>query len=365
MISKLKLQNFQSHKETSFEFHPGVNVIQGETDSGKSSVIRALKWVVENRPTGDRMRRHKTNKTVVALDEVTKTKTASTHKYGLNGQEFKALRASVPPEITKELRLSEINFQEQHDAYFLIADNPGQVARTLNKVADLEIIDLSLKEIKKREATARTYKKQLEADLKIEEEKVAELQWVKDASDDYSKIEDLQSEIESIDLTTLQTKIAMAETLLGSFNRIPATEEDVVLCEEAIDLLKFDPILGQTIQRVTDNKVLIPDTTEDIQGLVNLIDLISIDTKDLGCAVREGHAARHDRDHYNIEVDSIDSTELDLLTSQVETLQEAVDEYLISEDCKDHAEGELHNGKEVYQTKLKELGQCPLCGGEV
>lgn len=367
MISKLKLQNFQSHKETELRFHPGVNVIQGPTDAGKSSVIRALKWVVANRPTGDRLRRHKTKKTSVILDGVTKVKTASTHKYKLGVQEFKALRASVPPEISEELRLSEINFQEQHDAYFLIADNPGQVARTLNKVAELEIIDLSLKEIKKRESGVRAYKKQLKESLEIEEKNVEKLQWIKEADRDYSKIEDLQSEIDSIDTSSLEAQITLAETLLVKLQKIPFTEEDLILCTETTEHLVLDPILSQTIQRVEDNRITIPDPTKDVQELVNFhlnLQPSGLE-KSLHDAVWETKHADQGKEYYNINIDEIDSEELQQLTSQVGTLQEAVTEYLVSEDCRDEAERELYNGKEVYQEKLKELGQCPLCGGGV
>ncbi len=40
MLDKLIMKNFQSHKETVFNFDKSVNVICGETDSGKSSIER-------------------------------------------------------------------------------------------------------------------------------------------------------------------------------------------------------------------------------------------------------------------------------------------------------------------------------------
>lgn len=42
-IKSLHLKNFQSHKQTNIiDIHPGINVIIGKSDSGKSSIIRAL-----------------------------------------------------------------------------------------------------------------------------------------------------------------------------------------------------------------------------------------------------------------------------------------------------------------------------------
>ena len=56
MIKKIQIQNFQSHKETTLKLDPGVNIIVGTTDSGKTSILRALRWVIWNRPSGDDFR---------------------------------------------------------------------------------------------------------------------------------------------------------------------------------------------------------------------------------------------------------------------------------------------------------------------
>ena len=58
MISQLTLRNFQSHKASRLRFHPGVNVITGPSDSGKTALLRALLWAVRNRPSGDAFRSH-------------------------------------------------------------------------------------------------------------------------------------------------------------------------------------------------------------------------------------------------------------------------------------------------------------------
>ena len=56
MIQSLKIINFQSHEDSTLDFVPGVNMILGASDSGKSAIIRALKWLVWNRPNGDAYR---------------------------------------------------------------------------------------------------------------------------------------------------------------------------------------------------------------------------------------------------------------------------------------------------------------------
>ena len=53
MIEGLKISNFQSHRDSSLEFSPGVNALVGDSDCGKSAVMRALLWVITNQPQGD------------------------------------------------------------------------------------------------------------------------------------------------------------------------------------------------------------------------------------------------------------------------------------------------------------------------
>jgi exonuclease SbcC len=47
-IQKLKIKNFQSHHDTEIEFGPGINVITGTSDAGKTSILRAIMFVLYN-----------------------------------------------------------------------------------------------------------------------------------------------------------------------------------------------------------------------------------------------------------------------------------------------------------------------------
>ena len=48
----LHLINFQSHLNTVIELHPGLNILVGESDQGKTAIIRALRWLFYNEPRG-------------------------------------------------------------------------------------------------------------------------------------------------------------------------------------------------------------------------------------------------------------------------------------------------------------------------
>ena len=47
-IKTVKIHDFQSHEDSFMEFEKGLNIIVGPSDSGKSAVIRAIKWALFN-----------------------------------------------------------------------------------------------------------------------------------------------------------------------------------------------------------------------------------------------------------------------------------------------------------------------------
>lgn len=160
MIERLRIQNFQSHEGNSLEFAPGVNVIIGASDTGKSAIIRSLKWIAWNRPLGNAFRSYWDGVTKAELEfsdgiQVSREKD-SNEFYLLQGLEaeedleFTAFGTSVPEEVEEALNLSELNFQGQMDSAFLISNNPGEVSRHFNKVANIEQIDTSLKNVESR-----------------------------------------------------------------------------------------------------------------------------------------------------------------------------------------------------------------------
>lgn len=187
MIKSIQISNFQSHKDTTLKFSKGVNVIQGRSDSGKTAILRALNWLINNKPAGDAFRstwggltkvQIKTTEHFIrrwkegtAKNGYSVSKMGWDEKDGPEYQDFKAFGQGVPEEISEALNMLPINFQSQLDPPFLLSDSPGEVARVLNEVASLDVIDSSLSNVaakvrsnanEKREAEGRT--------LELEEE---------------------------------------------------------------------------------------------------------------------------------------------------------------------------------------------------
>ena len=149
MLNRLELYFYQPHQASSFDFSNGVNAITGQSDSGKTSTIRGLEWLVFNRPTGFAFKSDfSTSKdTTKVVGEFAEGKLERSRSLGWNGyilpdgDKVEALKGKVPDEVSSLANLAEHNIQGQHDGYFLLQDSPGEVGRKLNDVVGLDVID--------------------------------------------------------------------------------------------------------------------------------------------------------------------------------------------------------------------------------
>ena len=116
-LQRLTIENFQSHEFTQIDFSPGFNVIVGQSDQGKSALIRALKWLIYNEPRGvDFIRVGATRSSVTILltdgTQITRERTPSRNRYYLliPGQEeniFEGFGSRVPQEIQDALGMGK------------------------------------------------------------------------------------------------------------------------------------------------------------------------------------------------------------------------------------------------------------------
>jgi exonuclease SbcC len=161
LIRAVKLENWQSWKEQTIEFNGGLNVLLGLSDSGKSAIIRAIEWVILNRRPGsaNSFIREGAKECCVAVefdDFIVFRSAGKENKYVLldllttQEQEFKAFNQTIPEPIQERINMEDINFQSQHETAFLFSSTSGEVARTLNEIVDLDIIDKATYNINSR-----------------------------------------------------------------------------------------------------------------------------------------------------------------------------------------------------------------------
>lgn len=181
MIKSLLIKLFQAHKNTKFEFLPGVNVIAGESDAGKSAVIRAASWLFTNRPQGFSFKNKEAGEKdvtevtieMVGGEEVSRRKSSKgINEYYFPEETFKALRTDVPEEVRDVFQMGEVNIQSQHSPYFLLLDSPGDVAKKLNSLIGVDIIDSILSKINRKAATHSAESKAAKEETKRLSEKI-------------------------------------------------------------------------------------------------------------------------------------------------------------------------------------------------
>lgn len=147
MLKRLRLKNFQKHDRLIVEFD-AITTIIGDNDRGKSTILRALRWVCLNDRRGNSFIKRDTTRTRVSLEEddhrIVRVRGARTNLYTLDGQEYKSFHNSVPSDISNILQCDAINFQRQHESPFWFALTPAQVSRELNSIVNLEAIDQAL-----------------------------------------------------------------------------------------------------------------------------------------------------------------------------------------------------------------------------
>lgn len=151
MLQKIKLNNFQSHKKTEIDLNPNINIILGKSDSGKTAIIRAINWVINNRPSGDSFINNQSDKCEVEIikdnKSIRKIKSKKDNSYFVEENELKAFGQSIPEEVTNFFNFSDLNIQKQLDEPFLLFKSGGDVSNYINSIIDLEIIEKSIDNI--------------------------------------------------------------------------------------------------------------------------------------------------------------------------------------------------------------------------
>lgn len=149
MLDELRLKNFQCHESKRIIFDPEITTIIGPSDSGKSALLRAVRWLALNRPSGDSFIREGAElcRVGVKVDGqavVRDRKRRGLNQYRIGKQKYQSFGTDVPDDVKTVLGLGLINFQGQHDAPYWFSLSAPEVARRLNDIANLSAMDRSL-----------------------------------------------------------------------------------------------------------------------------------------------------------------------------------------------------------------------------
>lgn len=344
MISSLTITNFLSHKETQLDFSKGVNVIVGPTDSGKSAIIKALKWAIFNRPMGDGMRSSWGGLTVVGMvvDEkmVIRQKFEGLNQYIIADQEFNAIKGDVPEQVSRLLNLSDINLQTQFDSHFLLSKSPGEVAVIFNKVAHLDRIDVGLQNIQR-------WTRDIQKKLEFNKESLGSNKERLLAYDSLPEIEGL--------LITLEEKETIRQRQANKRQEVLKLITSIKSVEEELEEMEF--IVG--LEEEVVNILAIIQQRKDVTRTLVGLNMVLTTLYDIDDELKEIQAIT--------SLEKIVQTTLDLSRQQLgldgerKALKTLIGKIWYIEDELAEVGKELETMEKQFHKELGKGNVCPLC----
>jgi len=364
-IKKLQIKNFQSHKDTTLAFDEGLNVIVGSTNTGKSAILRALKKVIRDTPSGNNFVNVDEKECVINVttenDTITRRIAVSsngdtkTNEYILNGVLFAKFGKEVPIEIINALRMSEIdfdtikldlNFADQLEGPFLLTSPPSLKAKVLGKLTGVDVLDRSIIQTNK-------YLRQLSGEIK-----------------NYTgEIQKLEKELsEFIDIQKCDEELNNLKQLLNK------VEQDILLLEKLQILkLNLDAVVtqGKRVKKDVEKLGIVDTITfDDIEKTFVLFQK----TNDLNVQIKDIDI-KEKRLQIELErfqsIQEIDFSVVESVVVQLERTVSLENELVIFDEIKTCEKG-IENLNMLIGTKVKELKMfleilkvCPTCGQEL
>ena len=405
-IKRMTIVNFQSHENTEIDFdEAGFNAIVGETDMGKSSIIRAIRWCLYNEPNGTEMIRIGENRCEVAIEFsngniVTRArdiKSAGIYSvYDAQTQkksDFKSFGRNIPIEVMNAHQIPKgANIADQLEGPFMLSSTAPERAAMIGSIVGTDIVDAAIGEASGEIAASQK--------MNIQYEKA-----VMKLKDSLKAYDDLDSQIAheaAINailnaIVTLEKKYddiyqindsysktdyerGQAEYYLSYFKDL----DQVQILIDELDALhleskevsaladKYDTAIKKEADLLNALSALdyVPGTTR----LIDALDKAAIEYTDLLSLYNQQNSLTNEI--YRLEKEQanyaglglIDIAGLESLYYQAAEINGLLDQYKQADTAVSNARRALASCKDPakvaaqYQDFLVQLGKCPTCG---
>ena len=252
-ITKVEITNFQSHAKTIVELDKDFNIFVGSSNSGKSSFLRAIRWCMTNKPSGNDFIKigEKSAKVVVHLDngytiERERGKGASLNYYRLLKDdvlisEYTGFGTGVPSEVEEivgSIDEWEYTFADQLEAPYLISETPRARAERIGNLENFAKLDYVIGDLKTEERDVKKEERESKKKLSEFQKEYQEIKM------EHNKIEPLYNMVESAyeDILKKEQKKEILENLKVQLKdvqkTIPELSDKVMASTVAVAVFK-------------------------------------------------------------------------------------------------------------------------------
>lgn len=421
-LSRLKVEGWQSHPSTEIVFSPYVTCITGDTDSGKTSLLRALKKIIRDDPSGVEFISTWTDtavieaewsngvivrRIVVAKDSKGDRK-LERHHYEVvtpdgHTEEYTGFGTTMPDAVKQAIGMPvlevgkyevDMNFSDQHNPYFLVNKADGQLRlKLLSQMCQAEALEDARTEIKTNERRLKSALKLHQQELKDSGEAIkvfskftlakplfasvkADLQELSAVLGIVKRAEQYLSYVDSISI--LAQTLDSTEALLNDVEQ-QHTEYRTSVTDNVFFTTKYNQYTE--FCRLYDT---IPDTHElsaDIAAVIEFCVNMQVDVSHHN--IYEKTYSQYQKIQQElISIPNIDSAILEVISNLNETLYESKNTYTVYTTTNSKHKQILENIDSIngliikqeqlaqdviqqLQDVLKQLHTCPVCEKEI
>jgi len=178
-------------------------------------------------------------------------------------KKFEAVRSDVPEEIEKVLAISDYNLQTQHDPYFLLKDSPGEVARKLNELIGLDIIDKIFKNLNSKILSTRRFIDEQKESLERLEKEIDSLAYLDSLSEQVDLLLLLAQKHEKI-----TTSVTALQNCVKSYTEIEREEAKLER------ILKLQTPCEHLLKRIEEGKKLC-GKLDSLNSIINQLEKVN------------------------------------------------------------------------------------------
>lgn len=275
MLKSLSIQGFQSWRKVYLNFHTGMNVIIGDSQTGKSALMKAIDWVLRNRPMSSNILNLDvaTPRSTVLINtyddekvRLTKSfKATNTAVYSINNQPLRKFKTSVPAEVPKVLKLTDVNIQRQGDQPFLITSSSGAISKEINKITNIEQSDKWVKSLTSQIDQSTSKIKFATQDIDILKDVVKKYKGLEDLEEGINRLTEIEDEIEE-----LETKVDEIEECVSE---VKILDGRIEIANSLYKALRKDVRTFKKLSKKLDKQKLLYKTLTDYKIALTSVDM--------------------------------------------------------------------------------------------